>query len=111
MICTVYAIVDGKEPDIRAGKEDLGVVADLQVISAQATHVLDDDGSNLSVFREGNQSLPVGAVKVGAGVAIVHEELSVAKSIVIGIFLQDCLLVDDGVAVTLQFIVARQAAV
>lgn len=111
LIGTVYAVVDGDEADISAGQNYLGVVTHLEVISAQSAHVLDNDSANLTLVHKGHQALPIRAVKVGSGVAIVHEEHGVAETVAISVLLQNGFLVDNGVAVTLQLIITGQAAV
>lgn len=81
------------------------------LVSSQSTHVFDDNRANSAILYHGDEALPVRAVKVGAGEAIVYEEHGVNETIVIGIFLQDGFLVDDGVAVALEFVITGEAAV
>jgi len=74
LIGAVHAVVDGNESDICAGQYHLGVVAYLEVVSAQSAHVLYDDRTDLAFVHKGHKALPVRAVKVRAAVAIVHEK-------------------------------------
>lgn len=111
LVSAVRTVIDGDEANIGAGQNHLGVVTYLEVISAQSAHVLDDDCADPALVHHGHQSLPVRAFKVGTGVAIVHKEHGVTETVVIRILLQDGFLDNDGVAVTLEFIVSGEAAV
>ena len=63
LVCTVHAVVDGYESDICTGQNHLSVVAYLEVVSAQSTHILNDNCSDLTFVHQGHKPLPIGAVK------------------------------------------------
>lgn len=81
------------------------IVTDLQIISSESAHILDNDDAHSTFIHQCHQALEVGAFKVCAAVTIVHEKLCVRKSVVISIFLEYCFLIDNTVAVTLEFVI------
>ena len=87
LIGAVHTVVDGDEADIRLRECYLGVEADLQVITTQAAHVLDDDRSDAACIHLSNHALEVRSVEGCAAVPVIYKEAGVAETIVICVFL------------------------
>ena len=107
----IHAIVDGNEADILHGEGHFQVLAYLQIIPSKAAQVLDDDGSHLTRFHQGQQLLHSRAVEVGSGISIIDEELSVPKAVILRIFSQDRPLVGDRIALAFQIIFVGKTAI
>ena len=95
LVCAVHPAVDCYEAYIGIGEGNLGVVPNLEIISAESAHILDDDGADLSSVHICDQALEVRSVEVRSAPAIVHIELCVSKAIVICVLLQDRFLRQD----------------
>ena len=111
LIGAVYAVVDGNEPDIGTGQHHLGVVAYLEVVSSQSAHVLDNDRADLALVHQCHKALPIRSFEVRPTESIVNEKRGVPEAIVISEFLENSLLIQNGIAIALKFIVTRQTAV
>ena len=111
LIGAVHAIVDGNEANICAGKGYLSVKTDLEVVSSQSARVLYNDRTDLAFAHKGHKALPIRSVEGSPTVAIVNEKDRVSEAIVISELLEDSLLVKDGVAIPLKFIVTGKAAI
>ena len=107
----VHTVVDRNKADALLREVDLRVVAYLKILSAQPGHILDDQGLHLSGFDHLDDLLPGGAVKVGAGVAIVSEEQGVFKTTVLCVLLQQELLMNDAVGFASPVIFLAESAV
>lgn len=94
-LCAVHAVVDGNEADALLGKNDLGVVAHLQIVPPEPAQVFDNQGGHMARFNLAQKGVEAGAVEVGAGVAIVPKVPDVPQSMVPGVLLQVHLLESD----------------
>ena len=110
-IRAVHAVGDGDEPDPVLGEEHLRVEAGLQIIPAHPAHVLHQHRRHLPIFDVRHQPLPVRALKVAAGVAVVGVVGAVRETMLRGIVLQHALLHHDGIAVPQLLVVPGQALV
>ena len=81
----VHAIVDGDEPHVIAGKDQLRVLANGQIISAEAGHILDDPAANSSLLDQFKSLLHGRAVEVGAGVAVIHKDFEIRVAMLLSI--------------------------
>ena len=77
----IHAVIDRDEPDLVFRKDDLCVIACLQVISAQTGKVFDNHSANLALLDKSNHSLEIRAVEIRSRIAVVNEELAVLKAI------------------------------
>ena len=93
LIGTVDTVVNCNETDVGAGKENFRVVANLEVISSKAAHVLHNDGADAALLSKRNQTLPVWTIEVRAAVPVINEKLRVAEAIVVSVLLEYGLLV------------------
>ena len=73
-ISIVEVVVDGNESGAVFREGQGGVESCHSGVSAQAGQILDDAVGHLASFDLGQHFLKAGAVKVGAGIAIVHKE-------------------------------------
>ena len=110
-IRAVHAVGDGDEPDPVLGKEHLRVEAGLQIVPAHPAHVLHQHRRHLPIFDVRHQPLPIRALEVAAGVAVVGVVGAVRETMLRGIVLQHALLHHDGIAVPQLLVVPGQALV
>ena len=108
---SVHAVVDGNEADVVIGEVLLRVVAHLQVLAAQAGHVLDDDRRDVAQLDVLQQPLEVRAVEVCAGVAVVHVDAGIQQTVLLGVAQEHLLLVGNGIALFVRAVVAAETAV
>ena len=91
----IHAVVHGDESHIHAGEYDLCVVSNLQIVPAEAAHVLHNDRADLPRFHQGEQFLHRQTVEVGASIAVVHEESRAGEAVIVSILLKQCSLRRD----------------
>lgn len=87
LACAVHAVVYGNEPHIRLRECYLGVVSHLQIIPSETAQVLYDKRPDPAFIDHTDEPLPIRSCEGGPTVVIVHEELGVAESVIIRIFL------------------------
>ncbi len=87
-------------------EHDLGVEAGLQVVPADAAHVLAQQMGDLPGFHVRHQPFPAGALKIAAGPSIVRivDEVGIAALLRVGF--EVSFLVQNGVRVARDVIVA-----
>ena len=107
----IHAVVDSDEADAFGRKVQLRQFTDLQVLTAQAGHVLYDQGTYQPRLDERHDVLPRGTVEVGAAVAVIRHEHGVLEAVVGGVLLQIAALIDDAVAVTGVVVLLAQTAI
>ena len=107
----IYAVVHGDESHIHAGEYNLCVVSNLQIVPAEAAHVLHNDRADLPRFHQGEQFLHRRTVEVGASIAVVHEESRVGEAVIVSILLEQCSLVLDGVGLSIQIVFVAESAI
>lgn len=61
--------------------------------------------ANLVVLHHADHALPIGSVEVGTGVAVIHEKLDIAKTLVLCEPFEDSSLIYNAVALTCLLIV------
>ena len=69
----VHAVIDGNEPHIVAGKDDVGVLAYGQIVTAKAGQVFAKPAAYQSLLYQFKALLYAGALKVRAGITVVHQ--------------------------------------
>ena len=77
---TVHSVIDGDEPHIVAWKNDFRVPADLQIVSAKSTHVLDDPGTNQALLHQRKPLLHTGTIEVRPGIPVIHQNPGVSEA-------------------------------
>ena len=105
LIGAVHTAVYSDETDIVFGEKHLSIDTNLQIVSADTTHILGKNDTNFIILHQFNHSFPIGSVEVSSGVPIIHEKLDILETLFICVFLENRLLIDNAVAITCQFIV------
>lgn len=59
----VHAIMNGDETNIIAWENQFRVLSDLQIVSTEAAHILDDEVFNQSLFHKGKCFLDAGTIE------------------------------------------------
>ena len=95
LVQTVYAVVYRYEANAVAREDKLGVLTDLQILPAEAGHILDYDRRYLVRFDQFHYLLPARTVEVRSGVAVVGYESCVAEAMVRGVLFKQQPLVLD----------------
>ena len=106
-LLTVHSIVDSNKVNIVLREHDLSIHSHLQVVTAQTGHILDNDPLDKAGFDIRNHLLEARAVERCTRNAVINIKAIVFVAVVKCIALKDLFLVDDTVAVALQFIVTR----
>ena len=101
LVGTVHTTIDGNEPHVILWECDLGIHPHFQIISADATHVLRDDRTDLSVFHQRHHALPIRSLKVCACVTVIHKELRIAEAVFLCISAEIGFLIHNAVTVAL----------
>ena len=101
----IDVIVDGNEMNARLSEVNLAVIANFQIISSKSRHIFDNDRSDISRVNILYQFLERRTIEIRAGITIVHIELNVAETFLLGILSEHFLLVRDTVALAVQLVV------
>ena len=91
----IHTVVDGDEADIVGWEHHLGVHAHLQVIPAEAAHVLYDDDADFVLIDQAEEPLPIRSGEIRPAVTIVHEIHSIREIMVISVLFEDGFLRRD----------------
>lgn len=83
----VDAVSDGDKPHMVLPKYDLGKIADLQIISANSTHILGQNTADFPDLNVRNQPFPTRTVKIAPGPSIVRIMDAVCKALAGSVFL------------------------
>ena len=67
----VHAVVDGNEPHTECGEHTLKIVPHIDVVTAEAGKILDDNAIDFSCLKVGKHSLEGWAVKICAGITVI----------------------------------------
>lgn len=112
-LLAVHPVADGDKVNVVLLEEHLGVHPHLEVVAAQAGHILDDDPPHLPGLDVGNHALKIGPVEVGAAVPVVHIDADVGVAVSLAVGQEHFFLVLDAVAVLVPTVgvVYRKAAV
>ncbi len=74
---TVHAVIDGNKPHIVAGKDDVGVLSNSQVITPEAAQVFDQPAADKSLLYRVEALLYAGTIEVRPGIAVIHQNFQV----------------------------------
>ena len=108
----VDVVADGDEPDPVVREPALQVVAGVDVVPAEPGQVLHQDAVDAAGLNIPDHPLEAGAVKVGAGAAVVHVDPGAGQGGVPGdVLLQDGLLGGDAVALPLVAVLPGETGV
>ena len=110
-ILTVDSVVDGDEPHILLREHHFGVESNLQIVSSEPAHVLNDDGADLPGLHLGDQRLKAGPIEIHTGISIVREVDDVSQTVSAGIVFKVLLLIGNRVRLTYKVIISRQSLI
>ena len=109
--CRVHVVIDGDEPHIVFYKYDVRIHPHLQIVPAQAGHILDNDRPHLAGLDHLLHPAKTWSIESCTGITVIHKILQIFEAIFSGILLKQFLLVDNTIALTFPPIVLGQAAV
>ena len=101
----VHTVVDGDKTNAHVGEIGVGVIADRQIIPAEAGHILHDDRADIAQLDVFHHLLKARTVEVRAGVAVVDIEAGVGEAVFFGVLFEHPFLIGDGIAVALRTVV------
>lgn len=107
----IHAIRDGNEPHLILREDYFRVAPDFQIVAAKARQVFYNNRSHPPLLDQFHHFSKCRAVKVCAGVAIIHKELAIRKTVFLGILPQNGALGLDAHAFAADFIIAAQSAI
>ena len=84
----IDTVVDRYEPHAHVRKEQLKVIAHLQILSAEAAEILDDQCFHLTELDHIFDLFPRGTLEVCSRITVVRKEQDVIESIITGIFFE-----------------------
>ena len=70
-LLAVHGVVDGNEPHTECREHTLKIVPHIDVVTAEAGKILDDNAIDFSCFKVGKHSLEGWAVKICAGITVI----------------------------------------
>ena len=79
----VHAVVDGNEPHIVAGEDDVGVLAYGQIVTTEAAEVFAEPAAHQSLLYQFKALLYARALKVRAGIAVVNQHFQVCVAMIL----------------------------
>ena len=107
----IHIVTDGNEADIVGREQIIRVLPHLNIVSAEAAEVFDDDRIDPAVLGILQQSLYTGAVEVGSAPAVVDILVDDLKSVLAGIFLKNLFLILNGQGFSRPFVLLGQPVV
>lgn len=70
-LLAVHGVVDGNEPHTECGEHTLKIIPHIDVVTAEAGKILDDNAIDFSCLKVGKHSLEGWAVKICAGITVI----------------------------------------
>ena len=107
----IHIVADGNEADIVGWEQIIRVLPHLNIVSAEAAEILDDDHIDSAVLGILQQSLYTGAVEVGSAPAVVDLLVNNLKSILMGILFKNLFLILDGQGFACPFVLLGQSVI
>ena len=81
-LVTVHAVIDCNKAYLLLGEQNLGIKADLKIVSAETAHILDDNRADFPGFGFCKHCLKSGTIEVTPCVTVIFQKI-VCKKIVI----------------------------
>ena len=92
---TVHTVIDGNKVDAVLWKQHFRIHSDLQIVTPEPAHILNDNALDLARLDVGKHPLESGPVEVRAAIPIVHKKGRVRKVILLSVLEQDHFLRRD----------------
>ena len=107
----IHAVIDRYKMNARLAEVHLAVIADLEIISAEPRHILDDYRSDATGIHIADELLKAGAIKVCPGESVIRIELRVKIAMTLRIIAKHLLLIDNAVAIPFFAVIYAQSAI
>ena len=107
----IHTIRDSNKSHLILREDNFRVASDFQIVAAKARQVFYNNRSYPPLLDQFHHFSKCRAVKVCAGVTIVHKELAIRKTMFLGILPQNGALGLDAHAFAADFIIAAQSAI
>ena len=85
-LCAVHAVIDCDIAYISFNEKDFRIIADFQIITPQAGHILDNDCRHVSGFNLCNHTVKIRSVKSYTGNAVINEKYRICKAVIRSVF-------------------------
>lgn len=101
LVFTVDSVINCDKADTLLREENFCIKSNLQIVTAQPGHILDNDGSDFPGFNLGQHFLETRTLEICSRVSVVYEKADIPKTMVSSILGNQFLLMNNGVTVTL----------
>ena len=91
----IVVIVDSDKANVIFGECQLDIPSGFNIISTETGQVLDDNGSDFSVFHISHHTFKAGTIEIRTAEAIVNIEFRIAETFALGVFREDLSLRRD----------------
>ena len=78
----VHAVVDGNEPHIVAGEDDVSILAYSQVVTTEAAEVFAEPAAYQALFDEFKALLYAWALEIRTGITVIHQHFQVRVAMI-----------------------------
>lgn len=82
----VHAVVDGNEPHIVAGEDDVGVLAYGQIVTTEAAEVFAEPAAHQALLDEFKALLYAWALEIRTGITVIHQHFQVRVAMISCVF-------------------------
>ena len=107
----IHIVTDGNEADIVGWEQIIRVLPHLNIVSAKAAEILDDDHIDSAVLGILQQSLYTRTVEIGSTPAVVDILVDDLKSVLTGVFFEDLFLILNGQGFACPFVLLGQSVI
>ena len=84
-LVTVHAVIDCNKAYLLLGEQNLGIKADLKIVSAETAHILDDNRADFPGFGFCKHCLKSGTVEVTPCVTVIFQKIVCKKFVILKI--------------------------
>ena len=81
----VHAVIDCNKAYLLLGEQNLGIKADLKIVSAETSHILDDNRADFPGFGFCKHCLKSGTVEVTPCVTVIFQKIVCKKFVILKI--------------------------
>ena len=84
-LVTIHAVIDCNKAYLLLGEQNLGIKADLKIVSAETAHILDDNCADFPGFGFCKHCLKSGTVEVTPCVTVIFQKIVCKKFVILKI--------------------------
>ena len=84
-LVAIHAVIDCNKAYLLLGKQNLGIKADLKIVSAETAHILDDNCADFPGFGFCKHCLKSGTVEVTPCVTVIFQKIVCKKFVILKI--------------------------